>query len=31
MTVSENVELPLVYLGVKASERKERVEEACAR
>ena len=28
MTVSENVELPLVYLGVKASERKERVEEA---
>ena len=27
MTVFENVELPLVYMGIKASERKKRVEE----
>jgi len=27
LTVFENVELPLIYLGVKASERKDRVEE----
>jgi putative ABC transport system ATP-binding protein len=27
LTVFENVELPLIYLGVKASERKEKVEE----
>ncbi|KGN72981.1 phosphonate ABC transporter ATP-binding protein [Porphyromonas macacae] len=31
MTVEENVELPLIYLGVKASERKSRVEEALRR
>lgn len=31
MTVQENVELPLIYLGVKASERKERVDEALHR
>lgn len=28
MTVFENVELPLIYLGVKAAERKKRVDEA---
>ena len=31
MTVFENVELPLVYMGVKASERKRRVEEILER
>ena len=31
MTVFENVELPLVYMGVKASERKKRVEEILER
>lgn len=31
MTVAENVELPLVYMKVKASERKKRVEEALHR
>ncbi len=31
MTVFENVELPLVYLGVKASERKQRVNEILER
>lgn len=31
MTVQENVELPLIYLGVKASERKERVDAALHR
>ena len=31
LTVEENVELPLTYLGVKASERKERVKEALKR
>ena len=31
MTVSENVELPLVYLGLKSSERKKKVEETLRR
>lgn len=31
MTVYENVELPLIYLNVKASERKQKVEEALKR
>lgn len=31
LTVYENVELPLIYLGVKAAERKERVEEELKR
>ena len=31
LTVEENVELPLTYLGVKASERKERVKEVLKR
>ena len=31
MTVFENVELPLVYMGVKASERKQRVNEILER